>query len=300
MGYNNNHAGMHMISHRKYGGLDNLEYYDKIVEEKVRNEREKREALAIKTKTKEEKATPPVMKIKKKKSQDVDMTLHMPIKYGTEKTIDVQYFSNMNLVSKNVMLMAIRQGKDVRKAIRETEELMKKDFRTNIKWSMSSEWSWLPVLEKSMVFLSILADKLVCSVQDFFTDDASACKRLVYKLLESTKDSAWDSGFVSSVSGEAEIVSRFYDEYCGWTKRITTCDFFDGGMNLTLRKEKVGEKAVYSLSYGSLQMKPLTAFDYMLEGACLWEEVEGMLKDTMERLIQAHTEWLDNDEYCVI
>lgn len=36
MGYNNNHAGLHMISHRRYGDLDNLEHYDEIAEEKAR------------------------------------------------------------------------------------------------------------------------------------------------------------------------------------------------------------------------------------------------------------------------
>ena len=33
MGYNNHHAGMHMMRYGKYINYDNLDYYDRIVQE---------------------------------------------------------------------------------------------------------------------------------------------------------------------------------------------------------------------------------------------------------------------------
>lgn len=301
MGYNNNHAGLHMISHRRYGDLDNLEHYDEIAEEKARKKRElreRRDTLLAKAKHIEEKTdfSP--------RREGILNAINDPytrrITYGNEEVIDSKYLKNMSMVSRNVMLIAIRDGKDVRKIICDAEEEMNQDLRTNAKCSMSPGWSWIPLLEKSMIFLSILADKLDCSVQEFFIDDPVARKKFVYELLDSTVDSVWESGFVSSKSGEAEIVSRFYDNYRGWTESITPLDILGGGMNLALRKEKIGGKSVYSLSYGNLEMKPRSACNYMLPGAYLREEESGKIKDTVENLIVFHPEWIDNEDHFVL
>ena len=49
------------------------------------------------------------------------------IRYGTEKVIDIQYFRNMHLVSKNLMLIALKNKIDIGKILYDVENLMKQE-----------------------------------------------------------------------------------------------------------------------------------------------------------------------------
>lgn len=290
MGYNNHHAGMHMIWHRRYAAYDDLAYYDKLAEERRKiemNKEEKKEKVEM---TKQENVVQKPVKQntkKKQKNKTTQNTMEIPkIAYGTEKIIDIHYFSKMDLVSKNLMIIALKNKIDIGKILYDVENIMKQDERTNGKPAINNSWSWMPMLEKAMIFLSILADKLNCSVQEFFIDNEEVCKKYVYKLLDEIKDWEWDEGFVDAETGNAEICIRYYGDN-------TFIDLYRPSMDLTISKEYYDEIPNYTLSYGDLSVRALSMYDYLIKGAYLLEEEDGKLKDLVERLIKEHPEWLE-------
>lgn len=290
MGYNNHHAGMHMMWCRRYAAYDDLAYYDKLAEKRrmiEKNKEEKKEKVEM---TKQENVVqkPEKQNIKKKQKDKMSQTTReIPkLAYGTEKVIDIQYFSKMDLISKNLMIMALKNKIDMGKIIRDVENIMKQDERTNGQPALNNSWSWMPMLEKAMIFLSILADKLNCSVQEFFIDDEEVRKKYVYKLLDEIKDWEWDEGSVDAESGNAEIRIRYYGEN-------TSLDLFEPSMDLTISKEYYDGVPYYALSYGDLSVKALSMYDYLIKGAYLLEEEDGKLKELVERLIKEHPEWVE-------
>ena len=206
------------------------------------------------------------------------------ISYGAEKVIDVQHFTKMDLVSKNLMFIALKNKIDIGKILCDVENTMKQDERTNA--VPNNSWSWMPILEKATIFLSILADKLNCSIQEFFIDNEEACKKYIYKLLDGIKDWEWDEGYVDSKTGEAEIRICCY----GDNKSI---NLLDSSMDLVINREYYDEIPYYALSYGDLSIKPLSVYDYLTKGAYLLEEEEGKLKELVERLVKEHPEWIE-------
>ena len=274
MGYNNHHAGMHMIWHRRYAAYDDLDYYDKLAEEKRIQARIEKENGEIVEMDKQENTgqKPTQQNIKKKqKSKSRQNTMEKPkIPYGTEKVIDIQYFSRMDLVSKNLMFMALKNKIDIGKILCEVEDIMKQDERTNA--AINNSWSWMPILEKAMIFLSILADKLNCSVQEFFIDNEEVRKKYIYKLLDEIKDWEWDEGCIDAETGEAEIRICNYGD-------SELIDLFSPSMDLTINREYYDG--------------PLSMYDYLIKGAYLLEEEEGKLKELVERLVKEHPEWVE-------
>lgn len=288
MGYNNHHAGMHMIWHRRYAAYDDLDYYDKLAEEKRIQARIEKENGEIVEMDKQENTgqKPTQQNIKKKqKSKSRQNTMEKPkIPYGTEKVIDIQYFSRMDLVSKNLMFMALKNKIDIGKILCEVEDIMKQDERTNA--AINNSWSWMPILEKAMIFLSILADKLNCSVQEFFIDNEEVRKKYIYKLLDEIKDWEWDEGCIDAETGEAEIRICNYGD-------SELIDLFSPSMDLTINREYYDGVPNYTLSFGDLSIRPLSMYDYLIKGAYLLEEEEGKLKELVERLVKEHPEWIE-------
>ena len=288
MEYNNHHAGMHMIWHRHYAAYDDLDYYDKLAEEKRIQARIEKENGEIVEMDKQENTgqKPTQQNIKKKqKSKSRQNTMEKPkIPYGTEKVIDIQYFSRMDLVSKNLMFMALKNKIDIGKILCEVEDIMKQDERTNA--AINNSWSWMPILEKAMIFLSILADKLNCSVQEFFIDNEEVRKKYIYKLLDEIKDWEWDEGCIDAETGEAEIRICNYGD-------SELIDLFSPSMDLTINREYYDGVPNYTLSFGDLSIRPLSMYDYLIKGAYLLEEEEGKLKELVERLVKEHPEWVE-------
>ena len=222
---------------------------------------------------------------KKQKSKSRQNTMEKPkIPYGTEKVIDIQYFSRMDLVSKNLMFMALKNKIDIGKILCEVEDIMKQDERTNA--AINNSWSWMPILEKAMIFLSILADKLNCSVQEFFIDNEEVRKKYIYKLLDEIKDWEWDEGCIGAETGEAEIRICNYGD-------SELIDLFSPSMDLTINREYYDGVPNYTLSFGDLSIRPLSMYDYLIKGAYLLEEEEGKLKELVERLVKEHPEWVE-------
>lgn len=317
MGYNNHNAGMHFVWYRRYAAYDDLEYYDRLAEKK-RKDNETRVlssdtviAKIDEDRTQEKKvdnhmnqqdekpnSKKPNMKSKDKKKQ---RGLQFPKRpaYGTEKVIGIDNFISTDIVSKNLMLMALKRKIDIKRVLLEAEDLMKRDERTNPEPSRDNAWSWLPKLEKSVIFLNILAEKLDCSLTEFFIDDERTRKAFLYKFLSGIEDSEWELKDIDSETGRAYIgISNYgfnFKEYgYQYSDPLGMCA---RSMDLALEKEPQEDGSFwYSLEYGSLNIRPETSYDYAFMGAYLWEEGEGKLKDYIENLIAKHPEWVDTDD----
>ena len=295
MGYNNNHAGMHMMRYGKYINYDNLDYYDKIVQE----EHLERKRVEEKTKnkgnselnSKSEKANK--REKRKKKFNNKEEVIYPPRKYGTETIIEDDYFLVSKTINKNIMLYALKNRKDAYQILVETEDLLKKDKRTNAKLTWGNPWSWMPILNKSLIFLSIVAKKLECTIAELVTDDKEYRKNIVYKLLDAIRDDEWEDGEIDE-NGNATIeICNFDYKYNLTNKKLTIEDLIlKDSMNLTLEKEIDEDNEInYSLSYGSLAVRITTAYDFAMKGEYLLEEEEGKLQETIDRLIRNHPEW---------
>lgn len=290
MGYNDHHAGMHMIWYRRYAAYEDLAYYDKLAEERCKREKMKeakeKEEIVMGNQEKNVQNSSKQSTKKKQKNNKSQKSMEIPkIPYGTEKVIDIQYFGKMDLISKNLMIIALKNKVDIGKILYDVENIMKKDERTNGKPAINNSWSWMPMLEKAMIFLTILADKLNCTVQEFFIDNEEVCKNYVYKLLDEIEDWEWNEGYIDSETGNAEICIRYYGDN-------TSIDLYRS-MDLTISREYYNGIPNYALSYGDLSVRALSMYDYLIKGAYLLEEEDGKLKEVVERLIKEHPEWLE-------
>lgn len=317
MAYDNNNAGMHMIWYRRYADYDDLDYYDRLAEKKRVEKKptipaptvsftEKDEGQERRKETDNPMSQPNEnLKVHKqnskpgkpKKQHDLQFPQKPP--YGTEKIIGIDSFIGADIVSRNLMLMALKRNIDIKRVLLEAEDMMKKDERTNPEPSTDNSWSWLPKIEKSVIFLNILAEKLDCSLVEFFIDDERAREAFLYKFLNSINDDQWSTGDIDPETGRAYIcIGNYgllfkeygyqYSDPMGLSRRR---------MDLALEKEPQKDGTFwYSLAYGSLGAWPESSYEYVQIGAYLWEEGEGKLKDYIEELIARHPEWIETDE----
>ena len=318
LGYNNNHAGMHMIWYRRYAAYDDLDYYDRLAEKKrsekktmvphptvsvtkIDGGQQQRKEVDNRMSQTNEKAETEQKQKKKPTKHKKQRDLQFPQRpaYGTERVISVDSFIGMDIVSRNLMLMALKRKIDIKRVLLETEDMMKKDERTNPEPSRYNSWSWLPRIEKSVIFLNILAEKLDCSLAEFFIDDERTRKTFLYKFLTSIDDEDWITGEIDPETGRTYICINNYGmlfkEY-GY-QYSDPMGFYSHIMDLVLEKEPQDDGSFwYSLEYGSLTLRPETSYEYSTMGAYLWEEGEGKLKDYIEALIAKHPEWIDTDD----
>ena len=298
MGYNNNNAGMHMIWHRRYGLYDDLEYYDRLAEKRVEDDEQRKDV------DNRMDMNQPSQKQKKHKMKSRQCNKHQDLSfpkapaYGTEKVIHLDNIIGSDIVTRNIMLIALKRKFDIKKILLEVEDIMKKDERTNPKPSWDNPWSWLPKLDKSVIFLNILAEKLDCSIIEFFIDDEKTTKQFLCKFLADIDEDLWWSGDVDSETGQASICIYNYgsffkedrDVYSELSEPLRP-------MDLLLEKDLLDDGTFwYSLAYGSLINRPEMSYDYAGMGAYLWEEREGMLKEYIEDLIAKHPEWIKKDD----
>lgn len=310
MGYNNNNAGMHMIWYRHYGEYDNLDYYNKY-SETIANRKKKepvkktdsvedmtnsdtnnyqQSEMEVTAEVKNSQEPNVIKKANQHKNKKKNKTYHeKQPECGKDKLIDIHHFIELpKVVMANIMIMAMQRKKDIRMIMKETETLMKNDFRTNPE--PDTDWAYMPKLESSLIFLSILAEKLECGAYDLFINDERRRRRFICKLLEELKehDEYWE-GWIEG-SGDAGISIKSFD----FVYHMTTdfADVFDEIMSLYITKDIFDDGEVnYSLYFGNIIVKEKTKYDYMIKGAYLWEEEEGNLKDFMENILQQHPEW---------
>lgn len=270
-----------MIRYRRYAEYEDLQYYNELYEaerKKMREQEKEKTAInksKINSSVSSEKQTqnnPCFYMSGDKKESAFEMT----------EQIDLRCFENMDLIIKNIIFIALRNKTDFTSILENAEDLIKKDKRTKprSKSKDKNHWLWLPVLNKAMVFLSIVADMLNCNIQEFFIDNEKVCKEYIYSLLKTFEDSEW-CGNVEKGTGVADI--------------SYSCQNIDNliyeKMSLTISRDYVDNIPYYLLSCGDLTINASSGNDYLTKGAYLIEESDGELKALVEKLIATHPEW---------
>lgn len=279
MGYNNNYAGMHMIRYSRYGQYDDLKYYDKLAEQ---------EKQCKKVNARPENSNSEDRKNKFKKKL-VDLNNKYGGGYGVDELIDAHHFVYSNIVMSNVMIIVMKNKKDIYEILTECENTMNKDYRTNAVPKIS--WSYIPIMDKFMIFTSLLAEKLNCNIWDFFVNEPTQRKDFVYRLIKQLQAGLYlypDDGEIN-MDQSADFFYSNFDHTYGMSSVIHQPLYCD--MALTFSKEIYEDEINYSVSFGDMTINSNTKFDYMCKGAYLWEEDSGELKDYIEKIISQHSEW---------
>ena len=288
MGYNNNHAGMHIMRYSRCTAYDDLEYYDRVAQKKYAKkknlekmqERCEKEPVNVKGDINMSDVKSHNQNKSKKQNPKKSTPSPPPRKYGTEKVIDFSHFLSANLVSKNIMIYALKNKKDAYKILSDAEDLLEQDMRTNAE--VNSPWSWITILEKSIIFLSVVAEKLDCTIQELFINDADYCKRFVYKLLDDIDDSEWNDKEVDD-KGNATITIYDFDLWHNFINRSSS----SRSMDLSIERQVFDDSVNYALAYGCLIVKKS---DFLVKGAYLFEEEKGKLQELVDRLIVNYPE----------
>ena len=172
MGYNNNFAGMHFMRYKQYAQYEDLAYYDKLAEEKRKQEKEKE--VALKEEKKAEKAT------KNKKE-----------KFISDEQMEISFD-----IYANIFIIAFDRKIDIYQSIKECEFLCEKDEIVGQTHAFA-----LNPLEKSVVFLGLLAEKMNCKITDFFALNLEDRKKIAYRIL---KDE------LEKTRGRTRLIKMFY------------------------------------------------------------------------------------------
>ena len=300
MGYNNNNAGMHLMWHSHYGKYDDLEYYDRLIAEQ---EKEKR-LLAEKEHQKQESDKKTMdnnsaNKDNKKKTNNkkkyYTASKTLPVKnqsfYGNESIISAEYFDRLsNIFRANVMIKALEKKIDIYGILDECEDIMKRDILVNP--PVNGESYNYPRLEKDLVFINLLADKIRCPITELFIENKDKNKEFVYKLIDDEIKPFWEDMFDIYGYDDTGVVlwvndfDRLY-EMTNVNTRITSF------MSLSLYKYITKDgKILYSISFGNFNIPFNLGYQYIFRGAFLWEEEEGRLKDLIEDVIRSHRDEL--------
>ena len=300
MGYNNNHAGMHMIWFRPR--FDDYAY-DRTIEEQWRIKLKKEKLASQKAEIKIE--APVVIEeepVSNKNQNNTTMKQNNKTKknhlmqsndneYGTEFIVNDAFFVDADLVTQNIVFMALKNKKDLYRIFKEADEIMKKDARMNP--SPDSDWYGYPLLNRAMIYMRIIADKLDCNIQEFFLDNSQIIKKHIYNLLDEISIDSWEGEF-DEESGEAVIrIESFDDKLLGRDINEQTLEarWECKTMDLRLYKEFDDGTPFYSVSYGSVNVDTRDRNNNSVWGAYLLLEEEGKVKDLVEKLIEMNPDW---------
>lgn len=278
MGYNNNYAGMRMLRYSHYGQYDDLEYYNKLAEEE--NPCKKENDKAENSNNTDEK--------NKFKKRLVDLNNKYGGGYGVEELIEINHFVHSQIIRSNIMIIAMKNKKDIYETLVECENIMNNDYRTNAVPTIAE--SYMPKIDKCMIFMSLIAEKLNCTVWDFFINEPIQRRDFVYSLIKQLEMDAYlypDDGEIN-MDKSAEFFYSNFDHTYGMSSVIHEPWYCD--MSLTFSKDIYEDEINYSVSFGDMTININTKFDYMCKGAYLWEEDSGELKDYIEKIISQHSE----------
>lgn len=309
MGYNNNHAGMHMIWYHRRNSYDDLEYYDRLAEE---NRKKKELAKKVQDMENEEKkdVAKPVEKAasqpnKKKKPQSNQNhpKAELPKK---EKIIDDKYFKNTIDWYANIYLIAFERKLDIFDSICECEHLCEEDLR--MQDGYRNFFEPVTVLDKTIVFLNLLADKMGCDVYEFIFPNSEMRSRRVYRILDKLDERYCNSisstcAFEYGVEGENDedeeyIYERFsLNQYIYLDLKTSVDDIPECHMEYYFNKitaKDDSERPIYTLSVMAKDNYTLTkknqVFNFMFGGADIISENEGRLADFFENLKKTYLE----------
>ena len=255
MGYNNNNAGIKMIRYNHYGEYDDLKYYDELV---LKNAQKNK-------------------KIERKQSNE-------NTEHYTEKNISSKHFMYSDAIIANIFIISMKKKKDIGEILYQCEKMMENDERTSL--SLENRW---PMVHYSLLFLSMVAEKLECDVLEFFIDNQSLRKKFVYSLIEYVGNyHSYDTMDTVELyeDGSAEITYLGFDSEYGMSEYDFHNDRPAVSMDLNFQREIENGKVFYSVAFGDFNH--FSKRDYMLKGAYLWEETEGKLKEFIEAKIKEY------------
>lgn len=310
MGYNNNHAGMHMIWYDRRNSYDDLEYYNRLVEEnrkkkelarKVHNmeNEEKSVTVELKGTVTEKQQNIKLPKKKKKKSQSNQNT-HQIEQPKKEKVIDDKYFKNTIDWYANIYLIAFERKMDIFNAICECEHLCEEDLRMSDDYR--NFFAPVTVLDRAIVFLNLLADKMGCDVYEFIFPNAEMRSRRVYRILDKIEEQYCNSNFIIcafdyGVDGEEDddgeyILERFsLNQYMYLDIHTSGEDIPDCNMKYyfnKISKKDGSERPIYTFTVMTKDSYLLTrknqTFNFMFGGSDVISEIEGRLADFFENI----------------
>lgn len=250
MGYNNHHAGLHMIQYGRYGQYDDLKYYDDLA-----NKKETKQHDVLDNK-------------KEIKQQDISL----------------KNYELGNLPVINILITAMKKKKDIYDIITACEDKIKNDPYLND----------TPQSYQIFVLLSLIADRLGCSLSSLFVDGKESRKTFIYELIDTLKSD--DIYTIDPVDLEFDIYDSndpmnkcdsfkytHFDYLYGMTKELMIYssdniieNYVLQGMELEFYRKCENGKYYYSVSFGDLYYRDNMIIEH---GAYLWTETYGKLQE---------------------
>lgn len=312
MGYNNNHAGMHMIWYRRRNSYDDLEYYDRLAEENRKKKELAKKVWDMESEEKKdsmksiEKVDAVKLQPSKKKKPENNQNMTKVEKAKKEKVIDDKYFKNTIDWYANIYLIAFERKLDIFDVICECEHLCEEDLR--MQEGYRNFFDPVTILDKTIVFLNLLADKMGCDVYEFIFPNSEMRARRVYRILDKLDEKYCNSissrcAFEYGVEGESDedeeyVYERFsLNQYMYLDIKTNAEDIPECHMEYYFNKISAkdnSERPIYTLSVMAKDDYSLTKknqeFNFMFGGSDIISENEGRLADFFEKLKKTYLE----------
>ena len=315
MGYNNNHSGMHMIWHRRYAAYDDLKYYDELVRQNTAKASNAKKTGVVQNqivnKVTQTDSDEKAAKMEKNADNKIELsrctdskqanafendiaanktaamgsaTEEMTNDKETRHIIDLEeHYKFAEVVMANIMMIAIRDKTDVYSCLYECEEAMAKDTRMHTKSDFESP---PPIMDAAFIFLSLLAEKMHCSIHEFFIDDPKRRQVFVYDLIDHIEKSYIRDSIVKYDDDDNYFEIDSY-EFTGDTQTEDPVypPWKVPCMKLEFHKfEDDNGKLSYGIVFGDWYRTGA----YADNAAALWEETSGKLCDFFEEIISTY------------
>lgn len=292
MGYNNNHAGMHMVWHRKYAPYDDLEYYDKLMAKKESQRLAEHEKNIHKSKS---------TKVKKDKNNKKSNVSNKPMVQNKRLIADL-FFDKAVDVYSNIFLLAFEHKLDIYNAVVECEYACQNDEIVGATFGFN-----LPtLLEKSIIYFYLLADKMGCDAYEFFAMNKEVRRKKVYKILSELESKYEKSSSViymfdfsqgSEVNDENEefVITRLsFNQFMylglhGTPDNLPECHMHYYIDKISKKNCDEDEYALFVSMY-DYQSQIKQEFHYMYGGGVVLSEKSGQMADFFENIYAKYKE----------
>lgn len=116
----------------------------------------------------------------------------------------------------------------------------------------------MPMMDKFMIYMSLVAERLNCTIWDFFTDEPIQRKDFVYSLIKQLQTDSYlypDDGEIN-INESAEFLYNNFDHTYGMSNVMHQPVYHD--MALTFSKEVFEDEINYSVSFGDMTINSNT------------------------------------------
>lgn len=299
MGRNNQHAGMHIKwwhgdrSQGDFNGYDR--YVDMIAESKLRrmNPNDKKIVNDLtpitETPTSTEMHTSKSKKKKRKNQQN-----QLAIKEKKQLIPDKYFAASLDLYA-NIFTIAFEKRIDVFDYVCECEKLCAEDKYM----CQTVPWLTLHPLEKSHIFLHMLADKIGCEIYEFFIMNEEIRQRRIYSILQNILKKYEQNIYLAVDFAQENDVDSEGNEYT--VTCLTLSDYSFSNLSLNNKNDshyytmhyihKIINNTTGDLIY-SLNIKTSTNYKtkltYMYERAEIYTESEGEMAEFFEKSLHLY------------